>query len=238
MRPALSRLDCDPCDPWADFERHGVLYLPRLFEPAFIARIGAAADRIYARRDEKARWLMERKGIQLRDDWRAIGLDKIRLGLRRLPGLLMHEALVELAWTYLGERPVAHLDSYVRVQTPTSRHTHLPFHRDQTVVGARLLNVWIPLVPCGHDAPGLELVAGSDGRRLDPANPCAAGIVERARLDEASVLAAFPSEAFWRPVLAPGDVLVFSGETIHRTHITPNMKRPRASIDLRLVQRP
>ncbi len=237
MRPALPRLDFDPSDLWADFQRHRVLYLPRLFEPAFIARIGAAADRIYASRDEKARRLMERKGIQLRDDWRAIGLNKIRLGLRSLPGLLMHEALVELAWTYLGKRPVAHPDSYVRVQTPASRHTHLPFHRDQTVVGARLLNVWIPLVPCGHDAPGLEIVADSDGRRLDPANPAASGLVERARLDEASVLAAFPAASIWRPVLSPGDVLVFSGGTIHRTHITPHMTRPRASIDLRLVQR-
>jgi ectoine hydroxylase-related dioxygenase (phytanoyl-CoA dioxygenase family) len=115
------------------------------------------------------------------------------------------------------------------------RHTHLPFHRDQTVIGSRLLNIWIPLVACGRDAPGLELVAGSDGTPLDPANPLAAGLVERARLDEASVLEAFPAEALWRPVLAPGDVLVFSGETIHRTYIAPGMKRPRASIDLRLV---
>lgn len=238
MRSAHSRLDYDPSDLWADFERFGVLYLPRLFDPVFVARIGVAADRIYASRDEKARRMMARKGIQLRDDWRAIGLNRIRLGLRPLTGLLMHTVLVELAWTYLGKKPVAHVDSYVRVQEPKQRRTHLPFHRDQTVIGARLLNVWIPLVPCGHDAPGLEIVAGSDGRRLDAANPSAAGVVERARLDEASVLAAFPSEAFWRPVLAPGDALIFSGETIHRTHITQGMKRPRASIDLRLVQSP
>jgi hypothetical protein len=235
MRSAHSRLDYVPSDLWADFERYGVLYLPGLFNPVLIARIGVAADRIYASRDEKARRLMARKGIQLRDDWRAIGLNRIRLGLRPLTGLLMHTVLVELGWSYLGKKPVAHVDSYVRVQTPTSRRTHLPFHRDQTVIGSRLLNIWIPLVACGRDAPGLEIVAGSDSRPLDPADPLAAGLVERARLDEASVLAAFPAEALWRPVLSPGDALVFSGETIHRTHIAPGMKRPRASIDLRLV---
>jgi len=235
MTSAHSRLDHDPSDRWTDFERHGALYLPRLFDPVFIARISVAADRIYASRDEKARRLLARKGIVVRDEWRSIGLGKIRLGLRPLTGLLMHHVLVELAWTYLGRKPVVHGDSYVRVQTPTSRHTHLPFHRDQTIVGARLLNVWIPLVACGRDAPGLEIVVGSSGKSLDPADPWAAGIVERARLDEASVLAAFPTQSLWRPVLSPGDVLVFSGETIHRTHIAPGMTRSRASIDLRLV---
>jgi hypothetical protein len=59
--------------------------------------------------------------------------------------------------------------------------------------------------------------------------------VERIRLDEDAVLAAYGSQSLWHPALGPGDALVFSGTTIHRTYVTPNMTEPRMSIEFRLA---
>jgi hypothetical protein len=88
-----------------------------------------------------------------------------------------------------------------------------------------MLTCWIALTPCGADAPGLELLA----RRL-PA------LVPAAQL--ARVADRHPPEDFLRPELAIGDVLVFGGDTLHRTHVTPTMTAQRISLELRLFPAP
>lgn len=141
-----------------------------------------------------------------------------------------------LARQYLGKEPMLATDSHVRSITLDRPDAHLPFHQDETILGRRLLNVWIPLDACGVDAPGLELVWNSWTRRLDPApSPEATYPVERARLDPVEVERTFGRASRWRPVFAAGDAMVFSGATIHRTYVQTEMTRARLSVEIRLL---
>ena len=81
---------------------------------------------------------------------------------------------------------------------------------------------WIALGPCGVEAPGLEIIA----HRLD-------GLLAPAELADERVRTRFAAEEFWRPVLAPGDALLFRGDILHRTHVTRAMTKDRTSIELR-----
>jgi hypothetical protein len=113
---------------------------------------------------------------------------------------------------------------------------HLPFHQDQTILERRLLNIWIPLDPCGRDAPGLEIVWGSWRELLQPAPAEDAQFpVERARLDPATVVGRHGEDACWRPEFRIGDAMVFAGATVHRTYVTPNMTADRMSAEIRLI---
>ena len=85
-----------------------------------------------------------------------------------------------------------------------------------------MVTCWIALGACGEDAPGLEIVT----RRLD-------GLLAPAELREAVVRARFASEEFCQPVLAAGDALLFRGDLLHRTHVTPAMTKDRTSLELR-----
>lgn len=85
-----------------------------------------------------------------------------------------------------------------------------------------MVTCWIALGPCGVAAPGLELVT----RRL-------AGLLAPAELREERVRARFAEEDFWRPAMATGDALLFRGDILHRTHVTPAMSEDRTSLELR-----
>ena len=87
-----------------------------------------------------------------------------------------------------------------------------------------LVTCWVPLTPCGSEAPGLEFLA----RRWERLRPVAGLREEQLRVE-------FPPEEFHRPVLQPGDGLVFLGDTLHRTHVTPEMRRDRTSLEFRFV---
>ena len=86
----------------------------------------------------------------------------------------------------------------------------------------RMVTCWVALTPCGQQAPGLELVR----QRVD-------SLLPPHEMTEECVPARFPPERFWRPVMEPGDVLLFSGGTLHRTHVEPDMDADRTSIELR-----
>jgi hypothetical protein len=140
-----------------------------------------------------------------------------------------------LARDYLGKEPELHPDSHVRSVLTARPDAHLPFHQDQTILKRTCLNVWIALDACGEDAPGLELVAGSWGRLLEPEppeNPRFA--VEHARIAPESVIEAYGAGALWQPQLQAGDAMLFAGSTIHRTHVTPRMRAGRTSVEMRL----
>ena len=85
-----------------------------------------------------------------------------------------------------------------------------------------MVTCWIPLTPCGDDAPGLELLGQRFDRLLPPADLAHARVIER-----------FVPEKFWRPVMEPGDALLFHGDLLHRTHVTPTMTKDRTSLELR-----
>jgi hypothetical protein len=52
-------------------------------------------------------------------------------------------------------------------------------------------------------------------------------------LTDVRVRARFAPNDFWRPALQPGDALVFRGDLVHRTHVTPAMTDDRTGIELR-----
>lgn len=86
----------------------------------------------------------------------------------------------------------------------------------------RMVTCWISLGACGVDAPGLELVSDRVGRVLSPAQ-LADGAVERRWLTSRRT----------QPTLVAGDALVFSGDVLHRTHLSASMTYTRTSIELR-----
>lgn len=133
--------------------------------------------------------------------------------------------------------------SWIRRQYPAdmapARHAPHGWHQDgaleadfaaAAVAGAcaatlaPMLTCWIALTACGRDAPGLELVA----QRQDALLPVAA-------LTDHAVRAHHVPSLFVRPVLAPGDALLITGDCLHRTHLTPAMCATRTSLELRFL---
>jgi len=85
-----------------------------------------------------------------------------------------------------------------------------------------MVTCWIALDSCGVESPGLEFVT----RPLED-------LVQPAELTEERIRGRFPPEEFWRPVMQAGDALLFRGEILHRTYVTPGMTRDRTSIEVR-----
>lgn len=146
-----------------------------------------------------------------------------------LAQLLGHSALRPLIQAALGPQ-VSLLPYYTgpRRQRRDQPDRALNFHQDSEFIGKRALNVWIPLTPAGGpDWPGLELwLDGPQTRLLDFSMPPA---------ERAAICADIPPEALWRPQLVPGDVLLFTHFTVHRTSIAPTASETRLNYELRLV---
>ena len=85
-----------------------------------------------------------------------------------------------------------------------------------------MVTCWIALNSCGVESPGVELVT----RRFE-------GLLAPTDLAAERVRARFAPEQFWRPAMEPGDALLFRGDVLHRTHVTPAMTKNRTSIELR-----
>ncbi len=88
----------------------------------------------------------------------------------------------------------------------------------------KMLTCWIALTPCGDHAPGLELLRQPVPHLLPPPE-----------LDPSRVDDRYAPADFWRPVMGAGDLLLFSGDTLHRTHVRPMMGNDRISLELRFV---
>jgi len=86
----------------------------------------------------------------------------------------------------------------------------------------KMVTCWIALESCGLQAPGLELIT----RRLPQ-------VLSPPQLTDVSVHGSFTPEEYFRPEFEPGDVLLFAGDILHRTHVTSSMTRHRTSIELR-----
>ena len=89
----------------------------------------------------------------------------------------------------------------------------------------QMVTCWIALEPCGVDAPGLELVTDRVGRMLSPR-----------QLADVAVDRRWPISRRAQPALEAVDALVFSGEVLHRTHVSAAMLRSRTSIELRFFR--
>lgn len=123
----------------------------------------------------------------------------------------------------------------VRFQRPDISHMSYPFHQDGSYHSRDAsqhssLTTWIPFVACGADAPGLQLYP----HRLDEILPLPEGKkMPYLFCDEQEVLRRF-GDRLWAPELNPGDVLVFDGFAVHRSHIREDMSRERNNADIRV----
>lgn len=213
------------------FKLCGVTLLRRAIPPETIAELKHRAELAFAVRDAQAAadpLDAARRAPYVR---RFVPLDELAAA-----GDLLPPAVIDLARAYLGHEPSLAPDRYVREIRPERIDTHLPYHQDQSILGRRLVNVWCPLSRSGDVSPGLELVRFSQFALLPPAPvPGSPYAVEKVRLEESDVRRRFDPALFWRPVVDAGDVLVFSGTTIHRTYGLPGMTQSRFSVEARLV---
>jgi ectoine hydroxylase-related dioxygenase (phytanoyl-CoA dioxygenase family) len=136
----------------------------------------------------------------------------------------------------LGSAPLCDIDqSWLRHGRPPHRwhqdgalrfdfiaHAGRPWPADALL---EMLTCWIALTPCGEFAPGLEWVDAPQSALLRPE-----------ALDDDSVAARHSAALFRRPILAPGDALLFGGGLLHRTHLTARMTLPRSSLELRFFR--
>ena len=144
--------------------------------------------------------------------------------------LLKQQPLRHLLRTALGPQASLLLNySMARRQMPAHPERAIDYHQDREFLGPlhKALNVWIPLTPAGgEDWPSLELwLGGPQHPVFDFSMPSAA---------RASIGDAIPPDALWRPELQPGDVLIFTHHTIHRSIIAPTATQTRFSFELRL----
>jgi hypothetical protein len=83
---------------------------------------------------------------------------------------------------------------------------------------------WIALTWCGVDAPGLEFLSQKVEALLLPEE-----------LTDDTINSRFSADLFWKPQMQAGDAVVFSGATLHRTHVSHQMQMNRTSVELRFV---
>ncbi len=117
----------------------------------------------------------------------------------------------------------------------------IPFHQDAYFLGlgvGAVVNFWIPLVDCGSDAPGLELIP----KRLDHLFKIYSPGTEEVSYDSAAIPETviqthLGSTDTLCPIMKIGDAIAFLSTTLHRTFETPGMTRPRINIEMRFCSR-
>lgn len=126
------------------------------------------------------------------------------------------------------------------LRPPYSVRSALPFHQDSVEQDRRIdrvLNCWIPLDDgAGMTSPGVEVVRHPGRRGFRSANrtdPRTGSRYDAVAIDRDSIVAEY-GEVFLAPAFDMGDSFVFSQNVIHRTHVTPQMDRPRIGFEFRV----
>lgn len=116
-----------------------------------------------------------------------------------------------------------------------SQKTLINWHIDADAAGMigygpESINVWMPLQDVGTDAPSIEFARGSHiYMKQQPVLP--AGQASR---EDDWVRDTFPNSR-WTPIAKPGDAIVFSHWTLHRTQISGMKTHQRSSCEFRFT---
>ena len=221
----------------AGLRSYGVAKVAHVYDPALVEAIGASAKKIYRERDFAAAMGTLSQGLQdLHGNLRSIQIDDLAVPGGGAREVLVTQFVRAVAELFLDKTVAVHDWSYTRCARCNHNVLQLPFHQDTRILGVPLVNVWIPLSACGVEIPGLEVVARPLPELEETINEgenlyAGMGVEIAAK----GVLKKFGEQALWHPAFVPGDALMFQGTTIHRTHVTPTMRRERISIDMRLV---
>jgi ectoine hydroxylase-related dioxygenase (phytanoyl-CoA dioxygenase family) len=213
---------------------HGVVVLRQVLDPARVKalaeQVTAAFNDLDARKEtlnEADKRLLERMEMPVPDRDRSFRTRVENFGLLDSPKLI--QTIEKIAGPY-----VWHFPPQVRRQNPKAQHAFLPYHQD--ALYTRHYNefrvCWVPLTPCGADAPGLEIAIGHIDYLVkhESSGSWEEGLAE----EEYKRLESLPVFA---PVLFPGDVVLFDDKTFHRTYVPPNVSKTRLSFDFRAPPR-
>jgi hypothetical protein len=99
-----------------------------------------------------------------------------------------------------------------------------------------MITAWVPLMPCGADAPALEVVLDPNAGNW-PA-PSLTDLVNPLKVEDRPYQEArekFGAEKCWRPEYEPGDLMLFSHFTYYRTFFTREMRRPTVAIEIKFL---
>jgi hypothetical protein len=164
------------------------------------------------------RWIEETGGLLV--------ADSPRLAFE-LFELLESAGVPELIAAYLGEPIALSLDKTTfRKVEPSVRGA---WHQDGSFMGAvRSVNLWLSLSHCGDDAPGLDIVPR---RQSDLVVSGAAGTYVATEVSQATAEAAAGDLGIVRPILEPGDAVLFDELCLHKTGSDPSMTKPRYAVE-------
>lgn len=226
-------------DPRVELDRRGVTRLAGLLDPVVTERLAEAARSCFAELDaaidEHGPWGVAEvlaPGVRFAPTASSLSLSALgALGLRA--AVVLEATLAPILVPALGGPPRLLTDqAWLRRQFAPARapahHAPHGWHQDGALgfdfLGGDpasahallpMVTAWIPLMPCGREAPGLVYVP----ERRD-------AVASLAELDG-------PHPEREAPALDPGDVVLLRGGTLHATHVTEQMTRDRISIELR-----
>lgn len=104
------------------------------------------------------------------------------------------------------------------------------WHQDKCVNAKPSALVWIALTPCGVTSPSMKIVL----KGLREAHPLLLE-EDRRRVAEKEAVIAASGWPVMTLVFNPGDAVFFNSYSVHKTHITPEMEKPRVSVKLTAV---
>lgn len=136
--------------------------------------------------------------------------------------------VLALAAAYLGDDVCMAVDKTTfRMVAPSPSGG--AWHQDGSFMGdVRSMNVWLSLSHAGVDAPGLDIVP----RRLDGLVATGTeGTFLADQVSDAVAVKAAGDLAVVRPVVRPGDAVIFDELCLHRTGVDPSMTRTRYAIE-------
>jgi hypothetical protein len=194
----------------------GTVVVRQLFQPAQIEAWQRAASDFFAASTNQA-----------------INIEKLGDPASLTAGTAGALLIAVLRQFFLFEPEMCVPNCFVRRVEPSHKESAVPFHQDLNAFGRLMVNVWTPLVPCGRDAPGIEVVARRTPTLMETV--AASTQYDELQISEDLIRERFGENAAIRPEMVPGDVLILLGTTIHRTHLTPAMTERRLSMELRFA---
>ncbi len=236
-------------DRWIDIanalDQFGAVFIHRAYDLATIDALLAETRKIYAERD--LLYANNRLALNkhtLHAEFRAIGIADVTLDGAPSEQLLSPPLVTAIATLALRKAPRIEFSSF-RCARANVDSLVLPYHQDSRIIARLaphlgddppLVNVWAPLEDCDGTRPGLEIVNRKIGELapvIESDQNFYAGIGTEIAVETVQRYAS--PEQLWRPRCKAGDLLLFKGEMIHRTHATPDMTAERISADIRLL---
>jgi hypothetical protein len=125
---------------------------------------------------------------------------------------------------------------------PPSAQPMVHWRSDAPHYGAEAfgLTIWVPLVDCGIDAPGIQFAPSNHQAvqqflKYDRARPGVFDAAGTAMIEDGRYVRNMYGGAVSQPEFLAGDVAIFTNWTVHATHVTEKMTKPRQSIECRFA---